>query len=42
VTFERLAVDHEDGLYEAAKDDSELFQWMPVDLSRARQTVHRW
>jgi hypothetical protein len=34
VTLEPLKADHVDGLYEAAKNDSELFRWMPVDLSR--------
>jgi N-acetyltransferase len=42
VTLEPLEPDHEDGLYEAAKGDSELFRWMPVDLSRDRDTVRDW
>jgi RimJ/RimL family protein N-acetyltransferase len=42
VTLEPLKADHVDGLYEAAKNDSELFRWMPVDLSRDRDTVRDW
>jgi N-acetyltransferase len=42
VTLEPLKLEHEDGLAAAAAGDSELFRWMPVDLSRSRQAVHDW
>jgi N-acetyltransferase len=42
VTLEPIGPEHEDGLYDAAKGDSELFRWMPIDLSRSRDTVRDW
>jgi N-acetyltransferase len=42
VSLEPASAEHEDGLWEAAKDDSPLFQWMPVDLSARREAVRDW
>jgi N-acetyltransferase len=42
VTLEPIGPEHEDGLYDAAKGDSELFRWMPIDLSRSRDAVRDW
>jgi N-acetyltransferase len=42
VILEPASAEHEEGLWEAAKDDSPLFQWMPVDLSTRRGVVRDW
>ena len=42
VILEPATAEHEEGLWEAAKDDSPLFRWMPVDLSTGREVVHDW
>jgi RimJ/RimL family protein N-acetyltransferase len=42
VTLEPIALEHSEGLWEAAKGDSELFRWMPIDLSVSPGTVDDW
>ncbi len=41
VVLEPLAIEHEDGLFEAARD-GQLFTWLPEDLGASRQHTRRW
>jgi RimJ/RimL family protein N-acetyltransferase len=39
---EPLAAEHEAGLIEAAGEQPELFQWMPVDMASSRDALRDW
>ena len=42
VALERLDAGHEDGLYEAAREDRAVWRWLPYDASEDRVAFRTW
>jgi N-acetyltransferase len=42
VVLEPLETRHEEGLYRAAREDPEIWRWMPYDASDTSESFRRW